>query len=257
MFAHISGIVAEKNVDSIVIDAGGIGFLLNVSAATLSSVPAVGEKFKLYTVFNVREDAMELCGFATREEKRMYERLRTVGGVGSKLALQALSTLSVRDLSLALVTGDAGALCRVPGIGKKLAQRVLVPGIGKHRLDPEPKILVLHSGRPLEGLRRLLRQIGQRKFQPGTLLLILFHPREIHQVLSESREPLGLQLNVRQPFVFSRLQPQNLRVRVDDRNRGTKLMPRVGDETLLFLVTLHNRTNDASGKQKNQGGHRY
>lgn len=126
MFAHISGIVAEKNVDSIVIDAGGIGFLLNVSAATLSSAPAVGEKFKLYTVFNVREDAMELCGFATREEKRMYERLRTVGGVGSKLALQALSTLSVRDLSLALVTGDAGALCRVPGIGKKLAQRLVL-----------------------------------------------------------------------------------------------------------------------------------
>ncbi len=126
MFAHISGVVAEKNVDSIVIDAGGIGFLLNVSAATLSSAPAVGEKFKLYTVFNVREDAMELCGFATREEKRMYERLRTVGGVGSKLALQALSTLSVRDLSLALVTGDAGALCRVPGIGKKLAQRLVL-----------------------------------------------------------------------------------------------------------------------------------
>ena len=126
MFAHISGIVAEKNMDSIVIDAGGIGFLLNVSAATLSSAPAVGEKFKLYTVFNVREDAMELCGFATREEKRMYERLRTVGGVGSKLALQALSTLSVRDLSLALVTGDAGVLCRVPGIGKKLAQRLVL-----------------------------------------------------------------------------------------------------------------------------------
>lgn len=126
MFAHISGIVAEKNVDSIVIDAGGIGFLLNVSAATLSSAPAVGEKFKLYTVFNVREDAMELCGFATREEKRMYERLRTVGGVGSKLALQALSTLSVRDLSLALVTGDASVLCRVPGIGKKLAQRLVL-----------------------------------------------------------------------------------------------------------------------------------
>lgn len=126
MFAHISGIVAEKNVDSIVIDAGGIGFLLSVSAATLSSAPAVGEKFKLYTVFNVREDAMELCGFATREEKRMYERLRTVGGVGSKLALQVLSTLSVRDLSLALVTGDAGVLCRVPGIGKKLAQRLVL-----------------------------------------------------------------------------------------------------------------------------------
>ena len=126
MFAHISGVVAEKNADSIVIDAGGIGFLLNVSAATLSAAPATGEKFKLYTIFNVREDAMELCGFATREEKRMYERLRSVGGVGSKLALSALSSLSVHDLSVALVTGDAAALCRVPGIGKKLAQRLVL-----------------------------------------------------------------------------------------------------------------------------------
>ena len=126
MFAHISGVVAEKNADSIVIDAGGIGFLLNVSAATLSAAPATGEKFKLYTIFNVREDAMELCGFATREEKRMYERLRSVGGVGSKLALSVLSSLSVHDLSVALVTGDAAALCRVPGIGKKLAQRLLL-----------------------------------------------------------------------------------------------------------------------------------
>ena len=126
MFAHISGVVAEKNADSIVIDAGGIGFLLNVSAATLSAAPATGEKFKLYTIFNVREDAMKLCGFATREEKRMYERLRSVGGVGSKLALSVLSSLSVHDLSVALVTGDAAALCRVPGIGKKLAQRLVL-----------------------------------------------------------------------------------------------------------------------------------
>ncbi len=126
MFAHISGVIAEKNADSIVIDAGGIGFLLNVSAATLSAAPAAGEKFKLYTIFNVREDAMELCGFATREEKRMYERLRSVGGVGSKLALSVLSSLSVHDLSVALVTGDAAALCRVPGIGKKLAQRLVL-----------------------------------------------------------------------------------------------------------------------------------
>ena len=126
MFAHISGTVSEKNTDSVVIDAGGIGFQLFVSGATLANVPAVGEKIKLYTVFNVREDAMELCGFFSREEKRMYERLRTVGGVGSKLALQILSSLSLRDLSLALVAGDAAALCRVPGIGKKLAQRLVL-----------------------------------------------------------------------------------------------------------------------------------
>ena len=126
MYAHIEGIVAEKEQDCIVLDANGVGYLLNVSGATLSTAPAVGEKMKLYCVLNVREDAMELCGFYSREEKKMYERLRSVSGVGSKTALQILSALSVRDLSIALVSGDAAALTRVPGIGKKTAQRLVL-----------------------------------------------------------------------------------------------------------------------------------
>lgn len=126
MYAHIEGIVAEKDQDSIVLDAGGVGYLLNVSGATLSMAPAVGEKMKLFCVLNVREDAMELFGFYSREEKKMYERLRSVSGVGSRTALQILSSLSVRNLSIALVTGDANALTRVPGIGKKTAQRLVL-----------------------------------------------------------------------------------------------------------------------------------
>jgi len=126
MFAHIEGIVAEKTAETIVIDVHGVGYLLNVSKATLSVAPAVGEKMKLYSVLNVREDAMELYGFYSREEKQMYERLRGVSGVGSKTALQILSAMSVRDLSIALVSGDANALCRVPGIGKKTAQRLVL-----------------------------------------------------------------------------------------------------------------------------------
>ena len=135
MFAHIEGTVAEKSADSIVIDVHGVGFLLNVSGATLSMAPAVGEKMKLYCVLNVREDAMELYGFHSREEKRMYERLRGVTGVGSKTALQILSAMSVRDLSIALVSGDANALTRVPGIGKKTAQRLVLEL--KDKIDDE------------------------------------------------------------------------------------------------------------------------
>ena len=126
MYAHIEGIVAEKDHESIVLDAGGVGYLLNVSGATLSMAPPVGEKMKLYCVLNVREDAMELYGFYSREEKKMYERLRSVSGVGSKIALAILSSMSVRDLSIALVAGDANALTRVPGIGKKTAQRLVL-----------------------------------------------------------------------------------------------------------------------------------
>ena len=126
MFAHFDGIVAEKNADSIVLDVNGVGYLLFVSSATLSMAPAAGERMKLYSVLNVREDAMELFGFYSREEKRMYERLKGVSGVGSRTALQILSSMSVRDLSLALVAGDANALTRVPGIGKKTAQRLVL-----------------------------------------------------------------------------------------------------------------------------------
>ncbi|MBR1558652.1 MAG: Holliday junction branch migration protein RuvA [Clostridia bacterium] len=126
MFAHFDGIVAEKTADSIVLDVNGVGYLLNVSGATLQMCPAAGERFKLYSVLNVREDAMELFGFYSREEKRMFERLRGVSGVGSRTAMQILSALSVRDLSLALVAGDAAALTRVPGIGKKTAQRLVL-----------------------------------------------------------------------------------------------------------------------------------
>ena len=126
MFAHFDGIVAEKTSDSIVLDVGGVGYLLYVSGATLQMCPAAGERFKLYSVLNVREDAMELFGFYSREEKAMYERLRGVSGVGSRTALQILSALSVRDLSIALVAGDVQALTRVPGIGKKTAQRLVL-----------------------------------------------------------------------------------------------------------------------------------
>ena len=126
MFAHFEGVVSEKNSDSVVLDVGGVGYLLYVSGATLSMVPPVGERMKLYSVLNVREDAMELFGFYSREEKSMYERLKGVSGVGSRTALQILSSMSVRDLSLALIAGDANALTRVPGIGKKTAQRLVL-----------------------------------------------------------------------------------------------------------------------------------
>ena len=135
MFAHFEGIVAEKNPDSIVLDVHGVGYLLNVSSATLSMAPAVGEKMKLYSVLNVREDAIDLYGFYSREEKSMYERLKGVNGVGSRTALQILSSMSVRDLSIALVSGDANALTRVPGIGKKTAQRLVLEL--KDKIDDE------------------------------------------------------------------------------------------------------------------------
>lgn len=126
MIAHIDGKVAEKRQGELVLDAQGIGFLLNCSANTLAAAPAIGERMRCYTLLNVREDAMELFGFATREERSMFVRLCGVSGIGPRSALAILSSLSLHNLSVALVTGDVAALSRAPGIGKKTAQRLIL-----------------------------------------------------------------------------------------------------------------------------------
>lgn len=124
MIAHINGILTDKGADSAVIEAGGVGFEMGISAQTLGALPKTGENVKLYTYMSVREDAMELFGFATKEEKRMFMRLIGVSGIGPRTALGVLSALSVHDLTIALVTGDVKALSSAPGIGKKTAQRL-------------------------------------------------------------------------------------------------------------------------------------
>ena len=126
MIDFIEGTVESKASGELVISAGGVGFLLACSNATLAEAPAKGEKWRCHTVLNVREDAMELFGFATRQERAMFKRLCQVTGVGAKTALGVLSALPLRDLSVAIVTGDVAALSRAPGVGKKTAQRIVL-----------------------------------------------------------------------------------------------------------------------------------
>ena len=126
MIDFVEGKVASKAPGELVISAGGVGFLLACSNATLASAPAAGETWRCYTVLNVREDAMELYGFASQQERTLFRRLLGVTGVGAKTALGVLSAMSVRDLSIAIVTGDVTALSRAPGIGKKTAQRIVL-----------------------------------------------------------------------------------------------------------------------------------
>ena len=126
MIDFIEGTVESKAPGELVLSAGGVGFLLVCSNATLAEAPAKGEKWRCHTSLNVREDAMELFGFATRQERAMFKRLCQVTGVGAKTALGVLSALPLRDLSVAIVTGDVAALSRAPGVGKKTAQRIVL-----------------------------------------------------------------------------------------------------------------------------------
>ena len=124
MFYHIEGTVSELANYTAVIDCGGVGFELNVSLNTLSQLKA-GERTKLYVAESVKEDAFDLYGFASRSEKRFFQLLISVSGVGPKAALNILSSSTPEALAMAILAGVEMALTVAPGIGKKIAQRVI------------------------------------------------------------------------------------------------------------------------------------
>ena len=124
MYAFIEGTVCEKTNGCLVLQAGGVGWQLSCSNNTLMAAPALGETMRCFTFLSVREDALELFGFATREEKEMFLQLTSVAGIGPKTALGVLGAMPLRDLNLAILLGDVNALSRAPGIGKKTAQRI-------------------------------------------------------------------------------------------------------------------------------------
>ena len=124
MYAFIEGQVCEKAGNTLVLLAGGVGYQLNCSVATLNAAPVTGETMRCHTWLSVREDAMELFGFATKEEKQLFLLLIGVNGVGPKMALALLSTLSPADLRMAIVMEDEKTIARAPGVGKKIAQRI-------------------------------------------------------------------------------------------------------------------------------------
>lgn len=126
MIALVSGTVAVRRADHVVIDCGGVGYRLAVSAQTLRHVPAVGGTATLHTHLVVRDDALALFGFATEEERELFLMLLSVQSVGPKVALAVLSGGPPRELLAMLAAGDTARLQAVPGIGKRTAERIVV-----------------------------------------------------------------------------------------------------------------------------------
>ena len=125
MFYYVSGPVAHMEANLAVIDCGGVGYACRTTSHTLSKLKQ-GEKAKLFTHLNTREDAVELFGFGTQEERNLFRQLISVSGVGPKAALSILSATTPANLALSIITGDEKALTCAPGIGKKIAQRVIL-----------------------------------------------------------------------------------------------------------------------------------
>ena len=126
MIAFIKGIIAHKGLDSAIVEANGVGYMLGMSSTALAALPEVGQEACVFTHMQASDAGVALYGFATQEEKDMFEQLISVSSVGPKMALAALSTFTPAALSSAIMATDVDAISRIPGIGKKKASRIVL-----------------------------------------------------------------------------------------------------------------------------------
>jgi Holliday junction DNA helicase RuvA len=174
MIALISGRVAVRRSDHVVVDCGGVGYRLAVSTETLKHVPAVGHDLLLHTHLVVRDDALALYGFATEEERDLFLMLLGVQTVGPKMALAVLSGAPPRELLSAVAAGDVNRL-KAPGVGKRTAERIIVELREKvGSVLPGDAITVARSDDPLSQAREALLGLG-------------YSPAEIDELLDLAR----------------------------------------------------------------------
>jgi len=126
MYAYIKGTLEEKAKDSIVIETAGIGYKIYISEKTMMTLGELGEKIKIYTHYHVREDNISLYGFTSNEELKMFELLLQVSGIGAKTAITMLSNITPSQFALAVISNDIKELVKIPGIGTKSAQRMIL-----------------------------------------------------------------------------------------------------------------------------------
>ena len=126
MYAYISGRIADKANNYVVIDNGGMGYKIFMSPSVIEKLPDVGEFQKIHTYYYVREDVISLYGFLTNEELRMFELLLSVSGIGAKSAIQILASITPSSFALAVISNDVSKIVKIPGIGNKTAARIIL-----------------------------------------------------------------------------------------------------------------------------------
>lgn len=126
MIGHLRGTVLEKHPNEVIVEAAGVGYEVQIPISTYTSLPQAGAPVALRIYTHVREDTLSLFGFATGEEKAVFERLISVSGIGPSLAIKVLSGLATPDLIVAIRNGDVAQLVRIPGVGKKTAERIVL-----------------------------------------------------------------------------------------------------------------------------------
>ena len=158
MIGKISGIVDLIDKDMVLVDVGGLGYMVNISLNTKNRLPQVGEKIALYTEMMVREDSIQLIGFSTASEKDWFRLLISVQGVGAKAALAILGVVSLKQLSRSIVLGNPELITSAPGVGPKIAKRII--------LELAQKALLLNSDTE-EQMHEKLTQTDQEIISDG------------------------------------------------------------------------------------------
>ncbi|MBQ3089903.1 MAG: Holliday junction branch migration protein RuvA [Oscillospiraceae bacterium] len=177
MFYYISGPVAHIDTRMAVIDCGGVGYACNTTAYTLSALTK-GKQATLFTHLSVKEDDMTLYGFASKEELNLFRQLISVSGVGPKAALSILSVSTPSQLALSIITGDTKALVAAPGIGKKIAQRVVLEL--KDKLAKEQGSVMEHYTPPQSGFAIAEDKMGE---STAALAVLGYSQSEINHAL--------------------------------------------------------------------------
>ncbi len=186
MIGRLTGILLEKRPPQVLVDVAGVGYEVDVPMSSFYNLPALGERVSLVTHFVVREDAQQLFGFLSQKEREAFRALIRITGVGPKLALSVLSGMSADDLAQCVAMQDAGRLTRVPGIGKKTAERLLLELKGKlaDALPSGP------GGAPTA--------IGVAADALNALLALGYSDREAVPAIKQLPEGLGLEDSIRQ-----------------------------------------------------------
>ena len=172
MFAYISGRLEDKENNAVIVDNGGIGYRIFMPQKGIQSLPELGEVVKIYTYHYVREDNISLYGFITKEELRMFELLLSVSGIGAKSAVVVISEMSPSNFALDVISGDVTNLVKVPGIGKKTAQRVILEL--KDKLKTESAILKQEEVEDCN----LVQEINSNKEEAIAALLVLGYTKK-------------------------------------------------------------------------------
>lgn len=172
MIGRLRGILLEKQAPDILLDVHGVGYELQAPLGTIVRLPAIGQEVVLHTHFAVREDAQQLFGFWTRDERELFRTLVRVSGVGPKLALAILSGMDADEFVLCVQRNDASALVRIPGVGKKTAERLIVemrdrlrewrPDLAAVRGAPAPDVAAAGRNRMLADAESALIALGYK-----------------------------------------------------------------------------------------------